>query len=134
MWLRLTELAKKAVAYAQAEDGLKPDLVVLACLNEHLGVVEHILSGLGVDSGELKNRIESLPANGSISSDQLIDLAEREARGLGSPYIGPEHLLLGVLRRGCCVVAEAISESGATYEKVRHAVALMKIEKENNRP
>jgi hypothetical protein len=36
----------------------------------------------------------------SEQADRVLDLAREEAEGFGHRYLGPEHLVLGVLRDG----------------------------------
>ena len=50
--------------------------------------------------------------------------AEAEARGLGSPTIEPEHLLLALTRQAPdTAVARALSEAGLDHDRVEQALA-----------
>lgn len=50
--------------------------------------------------------------------------ADSIARGLGSAYIGTEHLLLGVLSQETSVGAKILAESGITFERAKLALNL----------
>lgn len=50
--------------------------------------------------------------------------AELSARGLGSSYIGTEHLLLGVLSQETSVGAKLLADAGVTLERTQHALNL----------
>jgi ATP-dependent Clp protease ATP-binding subunit ClpA len=52
---------------------------------------------------------------------QVVVLAQDEARALGHPWIGTDHLLLGVLREGG-VAAQALGAAGLTLDRARSAV------------
>ncbi|MEY2417081.1 MAG: hypothetical protein QOH53_2415 [Ilumatobacteraceae bacterium] len=53
---------------------------------------------------------------------QTVVLAQEEARQLGHSYIGTEHLLLGLLREGEGVAAQAIGRMGISLADVRSDV------------
>ncbi|MBU0493706.1 MAG: ATP-dependent Clp protease ATP-binding subunit [Chloroflexi bacterium] len=53
---------------------------------------------------------------------QALRLARDEAQRLGHDYIGTEHLLLGLLREGHGLGAQALIEMGVRLEQVREAV------------
>lgn len=50
--------------------------------------------------------------------------ADTIARGLGSSYIGTEHLLLGVLNQPSSIGAKILSHAGITYDRARLALNL----------
>jgi ATP-dependent Clp protease ATP-binding subunit ClpA len=47
---------------------------------------------------------------------EVLDLARDEAEGLGHRYLGPEHLLLGILREGASGAARLLRTHGAQLE------------------
>ena len=53
---------------------------------------------------------------------KLLELSLREAMHLGDNFIGPEHLLLGLIREGEGVGATVIIDLGVELETVRQAV------------
>jgi hypothetical protein len=53
---------------------------------------------------------------------RILVLAQEEARNLHDSSIGPEHLLLGMLREGEGIAAEALSGTGADYYRTRELI------------
>ena len=56
---------------------------------------------------------------------QVVVLAQDEARRFGHPYIGTEHLLLGLVREDKGIAARALDALDVTVEKVRHEVEVI---------
>ncbi|HHV56935.1 MAG TPA: ATP-dependent Clp protease ATP-binding subunit [Firmicutes bacterium] len=55
-------------------------------------------------------------------AQQVIILAQEEARRLNYPYVGTEHLLLGLIREGTGVAAQALGSLGIQLDQVRAEV------------
>ncbi|MGI6128762.1 MAG: ATP-dependent Clp protease ATP-binding subunit [bacterium] len=55
-------------------------------------------------------------------AQQVIILAQEEAKRLNYPYVGTEHLLLGLIREGSGVAAQAINGVGIQLDQVRAEV------------
>ena len=53
----------------------------------------------------------------------VVEYARREASGMGAPGVGSEHLLLGILRNGDPLAADALFELGVTLDEARAAAA-----------
>lgn len=53
---------------------------------------------------------------------QVLRLAREEARRLNRDYIGPEHLLLGLVREGDSVAAKVLTKLGISLAEVRRTV------------
>ncbi|MDR1435259.1 MAG: ATP-dependent Clp protease ATP-binding subunit [Puniceicoccales bacterium] len=53
---------------------------------------------------------------------KVLIFAANEARGLQHPYIGTEHLLLGILREGEGVAAKVLNELGVDIERCRQEI------------
>ena len=58
----------------------------------------------------------------SRRAKQVMSFAQEEARAFNHPYIGTEHLLLGLILEGEGVAARVLSELGVTITKARNAV------------
>jgi hypothetical protein len=58
-------------------------------------------------------------------SRRVLVLAQEEARLLHHPYIGPEHILLGLVAEGDGVAARALASAGVELEPARGAVGRM---------
>ena len=61
----------------------------------------------------------------SERAKKVLSLAQEEAQRLQHPYIGTEHLLLGLLREGEGVAARVLSNLGVELSTVRSTVELM---------
>ena len=59
----------------------------------------------------------------SVAARRSIDLAGDEARRLKHPYIGTEHLLLGLLAEGHSPAAQSLRRAGAPLKACREKVA-----------
>ena len=49
---------------------------------------------------------------------RVLVLAQEEARELEQPYVGTEHLLLGLIREGEGIAARALHQLNVTYDEV----------------
>ena len=49
------------------------------------------------------------------------------AQGYGSPYVGTEHLLLGVMAQGASVGAKILADAGITLDKAQSALSAVPI-------
>lgn len=75
---------------------------------EENGVASKVLVNQGVTSDSVLEKIEELVGRGEEGLDstigftprtkRIIEIAFREAKKLGSDYIGTEHLLIGIMR------------------------------------
>jgi len=63
-------------------------------------------------------------------AQKVLFLAQEEARGMNYPYVGTEHLLLGLIREGEGVAAKTLAALGIEADRVRAAVEQM-VEKAN---
>ena len=61
-----------------------------------------------------------------LSEDARTSLfyADSIARGYGSPFIGTEHLLLGILSQNASVAAQVLADAGLTLDKAEMALGL----------
>jgi hypothetical protein len=55
----------------------------------------------------------------SDQARRILDLAREEADGLGHRYLGPEHLVLGMLRDGGSGASQILEDFGVTLESAR---------------
>src|ERR1041384_7072643 len=53
---------------------------------------------------------------------QVLQIATEEARAFNHPYIGTEHILLGLIREGEGVAARVLEDLGVKLTQARHAV------------
>ncbi|WP_433797630.1 ATP-dependent Clp protease ATP-binding subunit [Actinoplanes sp. CA-252034] len=133
MFERFTDRARRVVVLAQEEARMLD--------HNHIGT-EHLLLGL-VQEGEgvaalgiapevIRREIEQIIGRGheipgghipfTPRAKKVLELSLREALQLGHNYIGTEHILLGLLREGEGVAAQALLKLGADRELVRQRV------------
>jgi ornithine carbamoyltransferase len=138
MWQRFTEPARRAVFFAQEE---------AARLGENYVGTEHLLLGLtrlkdstaarildllGVSLGRIRADIERqvTRGHGNLGQDmqltprakRVIDIAYNEAQEARHGWIGPEHLLLGLIREGDGLAARVLIKLGANLDRTRAIV------------
>jgi ATP-dependent Clp protease ATP-binding subunit ClpA len=135
---RFTERAKHVMTFAQQEaegagvNYIGTEHLLLGLLHESDGVAAHALANLGVDSLRARETVERLvgevrPGGGmqivpTSRTKKVIELAFEEAREMGDPLVGTEHLLLAILTDGDGVGARALFELGVTIEAARAEV------------
>src|SRR4051812_9620066 len=59
----------------------------------------------------------------SLANQEILELAEAERRRLGHPYLGEEHLLLGVLAHAANPAAAMLTVRGLALDAARHEIA-----------
>ena len=114
----------------------RPDRMLRGSLRE----VERLASRALAEFGLRVERVDPRPTppprpraatrSGSVrfnpQARQAMELAKREAVGLGHDHIGPEHILLGVLSSEHGLAAHALQQCGVTHARVRpHVVAIV---------
>ncbi|MCL6562884.1 MAG: ATP-dependent Clp protease ATP-binding subunit [Firmicutes bacterium] len=138
MFGQFTEKARRVVIHAQEEarrmghNFVGTEHLLLGLIREQNSVPAKVLQSIGLDLETV--RAEVLKATGrgpAIGPNEevaftprakkvVLELAGEEARALGHNYIGPEHLLLGLIREGEGVAAQVLLAAGADLNKVRH--------------
>ncbi len=130
MFEKFTEKGRKIIIYAKEEaekrsnDYLGTEHILLAILREEDGIPVTMLKKMGLSIEELRYEIErNLPAGTSLltfgdipftpRAKKVLELAIEEARLLGHPYIGSEHLLLGAIREDEGVGGKTLRTLGA---------------------
>lgn len=110
------------------------------------GLGEHdadALRSIGIDLDEVRRRVEEsfgegalgVPAGGPRRRDsprghvpitprakRVLELSLREAMALGHRHIGPEHVLLGIVREGRGLAVRIMAQHGVRQAGVRAAV------------
>ena len=104
--------------------------ILLGLIRDGGGVALAVLTNLGADPGLLRRRIEETVERGRAEPQAgaelpytsraklVLELAMSEARELNHPFVGTEHLLLGLLReeKGA---ARVLVAAGVTLEQAR---------------
>jgi ATP-dependent Clp protease ATP-binding subunit ClpA len=138
MFERFTDRARRVVVLAQEEarmlnhNYVGPEHVLLGLIHEGQGVAARALTELGLGLDDVRQQVEELIGRGEQApsghipftprAKRVLELSLREALQLGHNYIGTEHMLLGILREGENVAAQALVRMGADLNRVRPEV------------
>ena len=133
-----TESAKTVLAIAQEEakyfrhQSVGSEHLLLALVIENNGIAGKTLRQLNVDKNEVREEIEHLMGYGIVKSypkgvylpyspraKQIFAYAGEEAKRLGAPNIGTEHLLLGLLRDEDILASRILVNLGLSLSKLR---------------
>jgi ATP-dependent Clp protease ATP-binding subunit ClpC len=145
LWDRFTEGGQKVITLAMEEahrlghNYLGTEHVLLGILREGNNLAVQALERMNIPPAELKARVEEILAGshqvesfyvgGQIAltprAKRVLELAYSESKELNHPYVGTEHLLLGLLREGEGVAARALEEFGVDLPKTRTAVVAL---------
>ncbi len=97
--------------------------ILLGLIDEGTGVATNVLSNAGITHEEVEERVEEISGRGDVSAvtaadltpraKKVIELAFFESRSLDSPYVGTEHLLMGLLREEDSVAVRILAEMGS---------------------
>ena len=134
---RFTDRARKAMSLAQAEarrfnhDCVGPEHILLGLIKAG-GIGAGILEELRVDPRAVRLELEKRLKQGASPvamgllpqtprGRKVVDHALEEAREFGLNYVGTQHLLLGVMRDGQGVAAQALGARGVLIDQVRES-------------
>ncbi len=117
-----------------SHDHLSTELLLLGLLKEE-GMAYNVLVELGVNIVDLFSNIESVIGRGEGTPEEItlsprakkvLELATNSARELGFNYVGSEHILLGIIKEGASLAAQALHKRKITYDKaVKKILELM---------
>jgi ATP-dependent Clp protease ATP-binding subunit ClpA len=140
-----TDAAREVVTLAQDEahrldhDYIGTEDLLLGLVREESSIGAKALHGMGIELTGLRAAVERaaprghLPVVGQVGmtppAKRVIPLAIDEARRLGDAYIGPEHLLLGLVRDPSGA-AEVLASLGIDLDRVRHEVIRLVMERQ----
>ena len=109
--------------------------ILLGLLAEQEGVAARALAALDVASDRVRAEILKIVGPGdevrggqipfTPRAKKVLELALRQALGLGHNYIGTEHILLGLIRENEGVAARVLLDLDADAEKVRNEIIRM---------
>ena len=136
---RFNDRAKRVIALAQDEairmhhNYIGTEHLLLGFLRDEEGVAGRVLASLGVEITKVRTAVEFTIGRGDTTvspsettlsprTKKVIELAIEEARKLGHPQVGTEHLLLGLVREGEGIASGVLESLGVSLEKVRHEV------------
>ena len=139
MFERFTDRARRVVVLAQEEarllnhDYIGTEHLLLGLIHEGKGVAAKALDGMGITEEAVRQQVEDIIGRGKQAArsghipftpraKKVLKLSLRESLQLGHPYIGTEHILLGLIREGDGVAAQVLVRLGADMETTRHQV------------
>jgi hypothetical protein len=115
-----------------AHDHVGCEHLLLALARERTTLAARALELAGLDHAQVREEVErtlgrgdALPA-GLIpftpQAKKALELALRESLDMGDPFIGPEHVLLGIAREGDTVAARLLVDRGQDADSLRRCV------------
>lgn len=106
--------------------------ILLGLIGEGTGVAAKVLTELGVTLQDARTEVEKIIGRGSgfVPAEipftpkvkRVFEQSFQEARQLGHNYIGPEHLLLGLIQAGEGVAVKVLENLGVDPSKVQTQV------------
>ena len=138
MFERYTEKARRTIFFARYEASrfgssfIETEHFLLGLMREDKALTNRFLrSQTAVES--IRNQVEGHTTPGqkvptsvdlplSHECKRVLAYGAEETERLNHKHIGPEHLLLGLLRETKCFAAQLLGEQGITLDSVRHYV------------
>jgi ATP-dependent Clp protease ATP-binding subunit ClpA len=136
----LTDAARKVLAYANGEalrfnhEYIGTEHILLGLLREGSNLDAKALIRVGVDLARARAEIGKLVRRGPDTNPELsglpqtprakkvVERAKEESKKLGHHYVGPEHLLLGLIGDDDGVAAQVLTNLGVVLEDLRQEV------------
>lgn len=138
MFERFSDATRRVLTLAQEEARLLnhnfigTEHILLGLLHQPESVVGRALAAFDVNLYNARAWVEDTVHSAVTSTTgpppftprakKVLELAMREALQLGHNYVGPEHLLLGLVREGEGVAAQVLVKMGADLSRVRQQV------------
>lgn len=137
MFGRFTERAQKVLALSQEEairlghNNIGTEHILLGLIREGEGIAAKALRELGLEVKKIQVEVEKLIGKGNQPmksihytprAKKVVELSQDEARKLGHPYVGTEHILLGLIREGEGVAARVLHNLDVSLNKARQQV------------
>ena len=138
MFDRFTDQSRRVVVLAQEEARLLnhhyigTEHLLLGLISEGEGVAAQALTALGVTLEAARTQVEEAIGEGreapglhvpfTPAAKNVLEVALREALKLGHNHIGPEHILLGLVRESTNVAVQILVTLGADPRGVREKV------------
>jgi len=136
---RFNDRAKRVLALAQDEairlghNYIGTEHLLLGLVREGDSVAARALASMGVDLSKVRTAVEFVigrnteappPTEITLSprTKKAIELAIDESRKLGADHVGPEHLLLGLVREGEGIASGVLESLGVSLAALRERV------------
>jgi len=141
MFDRFTDRARRVIVLAQDEARMLnhayigTEHLLLGLIHEGEGVAAKALESLGLSLEAVRAQVQEVIGQGQQApsghipftprAKKVLEFSMREALQLNHPYIGTEHILLGLVREGEGVAAQVLIKMGADLGRVRAQVLQM---------
>src|SRR5690625_158428 len=137
MFGRFTERAQKVLALSQEEairlghNNIGTEHILLGLIRESDGIAAKALNELGLEVKQIQEEVEKLIGKGSQPmqsihytprAKKVVELSQDEARKRGHPYVGTEHILVGLIREGEGVAGRVLHNLDVNLTKARQQV------------
>jgi ATP-dependent Clp protease ATP-binding subunit ClpA len=138
MFERFTDSARAAIVQAQEEartlshNYIGTEHILLSLLADGQCLATRTLESLSVSPEALREQVLGMIGTGQARpsghipftprAKKVLELSLREALQLGDNHIGTEHILLGLIREGDGVAAQAVAVIGVTLAQLRQQV------------
>jgi ATP-dependent Clp protease ATP-binding subunit ClpC len=138
MFERFTDRSRRVIVLAQEEARILDhgyigtEHILLGLIRESDGHAARALESLGISLDAVRQQVEEIIGRGqevpsghipfTPRAKKVLELSLRESLQLGHNYIGPEHMLLGLVREGDGVAAQILVKLGADPNRVRQQV------------
>ncbi|SEH00613.1 ATP-dependent Clp protease ATP-binding subunit ClpC [Nonomuraea solani] len=135
MFERFTDRARRVVVLAQEEarmmnhNYIGTEHILLGLIHEGEGLAALVLEDCGVELDLVRAFVEREVGRGAKSpgghipftprAKKVLELSLREALQLRHNYIGTEHILLGLIKEGEGLAAQALVDAGTDLADVR---------------
>ena len=139
MTYKFTKRAEKAIEIANqvaidfGHNYIGTEHLLYGLLKEGSGVASKVLQNQGISSEQIEEQIDLLVGkneqidNNSVvgftpRTKRVIENAFREAKKLGSDFIGTEHLLIGIMREGDSVAVRIMLDLNVNVQKLYNEI------------
>jgi ATP-dependent Clp protease ATP-binding subunit ClpC len=135
---RFTNRARRVIVLAQEEarmlkhNYLGTEHILLGLIHDGEGAAAKALHSMGISLEAVRHQVKEIIGQGQQApgphipftprAKKVLELSSREAKRLGHEHIGTGHLLLGLIREGKGVAAQALVQLGADMPTVRQQV------------
>jgi ATP-dependent Clp protease ATP-binding subunit ClpC len=136
MFERYTEQARRVLFFARYEctllgsPSIEPEHLLLGIMREHSGITQRIFTDAKVTLDVIRRELEAVlkrPEKLSESVEipfdpgakRVLQYAAEESSALGHNYIGPEHLLVGIVREEESLAARLLASHGIRLDELR---------------
>lgn len=132
---RFAESARRVLQLAQEEaqrlnnNFIGTEHLLLGIMRDEQGIGARVINEMGADLAKIRSSVESIIVRGKTPlagdmgltprSKKIIELAVEEAQRLKHPYVGAEHLLLGLIHEGGGIAAGVLESLNIDLAKVR---------------